>query len=66
MAESELFCFNTGGTKPSLRKLGGVHKPSSGASSKEPTVNSDSEDGSSSSHGGSGYSSDEDGTRRRK
>ena len=65
MAESELFSFNTGGKKPSLRQLSGVDKPSSNAlASKAHTVSSDSEGGSSS--GGSGYSSDEDGTRRRR
>ena len=65
MAESELFSFNIGGKKPSLRQLSGVDKPTSSAlKSKVHGVNSDSEGGSSS--GGSGYSSDEDGTRRRR
>lgn len=65
MAESELFSFSTGRKKPSLKQLGGLDKPSSGAlASKAHAVSSDSEGGSTS--GGSGYSSDEDGTRRRR
>ena len=65
MAESELFSFNTGGKKPSLRD---VDKPSSGAlASKAHTVSSDSDGASSSSSSGrGGYSSDENGTRRRR
>ena len=56
MAESELFSFNTGGKKPSLRP--GDKDASSSLASKSHTINSDSEGGSSSV--GSGYSSDED------
>ena len=58
MAESELFSFNTGGKKPSLIQLDtGNRLSSSSLAPTSHTVNSDSEDG---------YSSDEDGTQRRR